>query len=477
MKDDGRRPSGLRSAIEKLWRTRDELSFSQIRLKHVVYFLPLTIILILLDQRNTYFSPQSAFLGEDASLLAYVAYLIGTIVVLLFCMKKQAALHTLIIVAAIGFVLWLALPEGDIKTGAMFIFQFGIGGCAIFATYAHVFVLNNAERLLSIFLVTANYGLFIVLYETGAGGIALSAVLPGILLGVLVFCIFSLRQEEYPDTSEKIAVKAPKGAYIVLFCPFAQFTVNVFGEEVVKACRTGDNAMHGVGIIAAVLLALVIQVVFRRSVWYMLNLFLFFTLAGLLILALPGAEEYHTLGKTLFGIGDGFGYIMTFYIIGIVKRFYNDKFFWIITFAVMLELLVSAVAAGAVSALWPDALPVVAIAIVFLFIAFFMTLSPTIQRNIFDADWIYDFNLPDIVYEGARNKRARMLENFDLSPREKQVAEQLLLGLSVRQIAFKLGVRESTVKGYSKTLYRKLEISSRVELFARFAAADKAPPE
>ncbi|MCL1909833.1 MAG: LuxR C-terminal-related transcriptional regulator [Kiritimatiellaeota bacterium] len=46
----------------------------------------------------------------------------------------------------------------------------------------------------------------------------------------------------------------------------------------------------------------------------------------------------------------------------------------------------------------------------------------------------------------------------------------------MRQIAFKLGVRESTVKGYAKTLYRKLGISSRAELFTRFAAADKEPP-
>ena len=466
-------PHGLRSSIRKLWRTRDELSFSQVRLKHIVYFLPLTIILILLDQRNTYFSPQSDFLGQDASLLAYVAYLTGTIVVLLFCMKKQAALYTLTFIAAVGFVFWLALPVGDAKTCAMFIFQFGIGGCAIFATYAHVFVLNNAERLVSIFLVAANYGLFIYLHETGVSGVALSVILPGILLGVLIFCIFSLRKEEYPDTSEKIAVKAPKGAYIVLFCPFAQFTVNVFGEEVVKACETGDDAMRGIGTIAAVLLALIIQVVFRRSVWYMLNLFLFFTLAGILLLALPGAEDYHTLAKTLFGIGDGFGYIMTFYIIGIVKRFYNDKFFWIITFSVMLELLISAIIAGAVAFLWPDALPAVAIAIVFLFIAFFMTLSPTIQRNIFDADWIYDFNLPDIVYEGERNKRAVVLDTFKLSPREKEVAEQILLGLPVKQIAFRLGVRESTVKGYSKTLYRKLDINSRSELFARFAVPER----
>jgi len=63
---------------------------------------------------------------------------------------------------------------------------------------------------------------------------------------------------------------------------------------------------------------------------------------------------------------------------------------------------------------------------------------------------------------------AEKLAEFGLSPREKEVAGYLLRGLSVRQIAGVLGVRETTARGYVKTLYRKVGINSRPELFAKF---------
>jgi len=58
-------------------------------------------------------------------------------------------------------------------------------------------------------------------------------------------------------------------------------------------------------------------------------------------------------------------------------------------------------------------------------------------------------------------------EAFKLSPREKEVARLMLQGLTMRQTAAHLGIAESTVNGYCGSLYKKLGINSRTELFVR----------
>jgi DNA-binding CsgD family transcriptional regulator len=81
--------------------------------------------------------------------------------------------------------------------------------------------------------------------------------------------------------------------------------------------------------------------------------------------------------------------------------------------------------------------------------------------------------LPDKVFKdmGAiieHIKKAGSFENLGLSPREKEVAEYLLQGFTFRQIASNLGIAESTVNGYSSSLYKKLGINNRTDLLLRF---------
>ena len=55
-----------------------------------------------------------------------------------------------------------------------------------------------------------------------------------------------------------------------------------------------------------------------------------------------------------------------------------------------------------------------------------------------------------------------------LSPRMRQTLERLLVGDSEKEIAARLGLSRHTVHVYVKTLYRRFEVNSRGELFARF---------
>jgi len=55
-----------------------------------------------------------------------------------------------------------------------------------------------------------------------------------------------------------------------------------------------------------------------------------------------------------------------------------------------------------------------------------------------------------------------------LSPRMRQTLERLLAGDSEKEIAARLGLSPHTVHVYVKTLYRRFDVCSRGELFARF---------
>jgi len=67
-------------------------------------------------------------------------------------------------------------------------------------------------------------------------------------------------------------------------------------------------------------------------------------------------------------------------------------------------------------------------------------------------------------------------EQKDLTPREQEILNMLLEGISPKEIAFKLNISYSTVDTHRSKLYRKLGVSSVHELFAKFLP-NKTPPE
>lgn len=56
----------------------------------------------------------------------------------------------------------------------------------------------------------------------------------------------------------------------------------------------------------------------------------------------------------------------------------------------------------------------------------------------------------------------------EMTPREREVFESMLGGHSVKEIARRIGVKEQTVSGYVKVIYRRLGVHSRGELMARY---------
>ena len=70
-----------------------------------------------------------------------------------------------------------------------------------------------------------------------------------------------------------------------------------------------------------------------------------------------------------------------------------------------------------------------------------------------------------------------MLATNDLSPREQQIAESYAAGCSYQEIAADLHIAPSTVRTHLATIYRKLEVSSKVELASRLGGNSVRPRE
>jgi DNA-binding CsgD family transcriptional regulator len=68
----------------------------------------------------------------------------------------------------------------------------------------------------------------------------------------------------------------------------------------------------------------------------------------------------------------------------------------------------------------------------------------------------------------ALKKKAPTLEDLGLSPREKEICLLLLQAYSLKQIGYELKISFSTVNTHYQSLYRKLGISSKAELFMKF---------
>jgi DNA-binding NarL/FixJ family response regulator len=74
-------------------------------------------------------------------------------------------------------------------------------------------------------------------------------------------------------------------------------------------------------------------------------------------------------------------------------------------------------------------------------------------------------------FRSDESKTSKLRPESDLTPRERDVLQQLVKGLPYQDVAEQLGVTRNTVTTHVKSIYRKLSVSSRGE--AVFEALSK----
>lgn len=78
-----------------------------------------------------------------------------------------------------------------------------------------------------------------------------------------------------------------------------------------------------------------------------------------------------------------------------------------------------------------------------------------------------DTKEPDIVL--LNNKQWLYVQNrYNLTPRERQIAELICQGLRSGGIAHSLRIKNGTVKTHTRNIFRKVRVESKISMLLRF---------
>ena len=465
----------LISSLHNLWSAQEILALRNIRKGYLQYFFAFPLAMVFINIQDFIVADGSGVFGLAHTTITFLAFALGAIVMFAFSNEKNIAAISKIsaMITAVGFLPWLFLPNGYLALVCDVVFMAGVGGCVSSSSFSFVFMLNNAERFFGSTLML----LLIDLVELGAEHISISPIVQKIfalvMIAALCVCMYLSKSKDYYGAGNKAIKKFDPSIWLVLFIFFSYFAIRITGFYAPAFQHSSDAWPWGLLAFALILCCIILQVVFKRSIWTLCNVFFIASIMGHLMwyIKLPAAAYLFSELKEV-------GFLITFYLIGCVTNKFCD--FPMHKRLVLLCMTVIGILYVGIDVLHMTMLTqsIAVITAAVLFVAFLL-LSPAFSQHLFFADWSKEFRQINMValVDGtlqtnpAEPNRTPSLDDTNLSPREKQVVLLLLQGMTLRQVAPELGLTPSTVSTYSKAIYKKLGINSRVELFLLFGRA------
>ncbi|MDF2593095.1 MAG: transcriptional regulator, LuxR family protein [Clostridia bacterium] len=465
--------SKLISSLHNLCSAQELLALRNIRKRgYLQYFFAFPLAMSFINIQDFILNDGIGVFGLGHTTITFLAFAIGAIVMFAFSNEKNICATSKIsaFVTAVGFVPWLFLPDGYLALVCDVIFMAGVGGCVSCSSFSFVFMLNNAERFFGITLMI----LFIDMVELSAGFISISAttqkIFALIMIASLCVCMYLSKNTDYNGTGNKAIKKFDPSIWLVLFIFFSYFTIRITGFYAPAFQHPSNAWLWGILALALIFCCIILQVVFKRSIWTMCNVFFIASIMSHLMwyLKLPEAAYLFSELKEV-------GLLITFYLLGCVTNKFCDfrmhKRLILICMAVLGILFVGIDLLH--MTVYTQSVAVITAAILFVV---FLLLSPAFSQHLFFANWSKEFrqiNMSSLAVGTLQTnvedeKMMPSLDDTNLSPREKQVVLLLLQGMTLRQVAPELGLTVSTVSTYSKAIYKKLGINSRAELFLLF---------
>ncbi len=464
-------------AVHKLWNVQDMISLRNIRKGYLSYFFAFPMAMIFVNIQNVILDEGMDIFGLSYTTITFIAFALGSFLMFLFSSEKNITRISKVcsIITAIGFVPWIFLPDSYISLIFDVVFMVGVGGCVSTSSFSFVFLLNNAERFFGSALMILSIGIVKLSAATIHESPLVRKALAFIIIATLCVCMCSVRNDVYHGRGSKKTKKFDPSIWIVLFLFLSYFAIRISGFYASAFEHPSNSKMWGILALILILCCIIQQVVLKRSIWTMCNLFFLTSIMSYLMwyVKLPQVAYMFSEIKEI-------GILIACYLIGCVTNKFCD-------FRMHKRLILFCMATIGFLYVGIDILhrsmdtqTLAAMTAAILFVVFLM-LSPAFSQYLFFTDWSKEFrqinmvSLDEIVSTSLEdNKQAIRIENTNLSPREQQVVHLLLRGMTLRQIAPELGLTASTVATYSKTIYKKLGINSRAELFLLFGGPQNA---
>ncbi|MCL2008149.1 MAG: helix-turn-helix transcriptional regulator [Treponema sp.] len=462
----------MKAVISRLFKSRDELSFGNIRgsLWALVLIFPLSVI----AGNLRYFDHSIALSGIRSSELSFFALGFGWLI-LSFIPKRfiiPSLLFTAIACAALT-TFQVFMPFGPGRFTIYLALKFFNGLSAACAFYIFCFTLNNIERLFGLALIQLYYGFYfstmslfppVHTFINFQGNIVISLV----FLLLAVICLRKPVPES--ERNEPEGGKDSRVPLIIALC-IIYYVITYMSNQIEWAESSVSSLAFGLGSFTSISLVVIIQMLKGRSALYIWLMFLAFSLLGLGAL-LYDAPITAISGSFAYGLGDGLGYIIIYYMCsGAIKLSRSLRMFKFFCLAVFIQYFVIS---GIFSFYFsyfeaPDRF--LAFGVVLVLVSGCLVFMPFIQKRLFEQDWTDGLYLKDIEEYSkplAETAELKAREHLNLTAREEEIFTMLLSGSAPKEIAYTLKISYDTVNFHQKNLYRKLDIQSRAELFARY---------
>ena len=363
------------------------------------------------------------------------------------------------------------------------LYAFGAGLCTGYAFYMFFFFLNSTERLLNVLIVQLYFAVFISIFWNNEDVKAfLANVVVYVAAAFFVLCLFITKQGIVPkrqtpkergcDTDEHCCPIGKKGITVLLYVFIIFTVVDSINKFIVYKDTSVDYHAYGIGVLISIIIAIVIKLVFGRSVLYMWKIFLIGSLLSMAVLALDGILNLRA-GSFLFGIAHALGYIAIFFLIGGSAQMTGclRMFRWFCMVVFLLSFILDPMIANIFSR-FNQSNNFVALILMVVIVCITFSRYSILYTRIFETSWINDLNLikrrPKSTEEAEIKVEADIAEGLGLTPREKQIFSFMLTDMSVKQIMIELEISKGTLNFHTANLYRKLEIQSRTELLVKY---------
>ena len=89
-----------------------------------------------------------------------------------------------------------------------------------------------------------------------------------------------------------------------------------------------------------------------------------------------------------------------------------------------------------------------------------------------DRAKLLSFELAELAKNAAPSPKAKRLSDLGLTKRQIEIARLIAQGASSKEIGFRLGIADSTVKNHAAQIFRKLGVKTRI-FFMRFMADER----
>lgn len=494
-------------SVRNLMSAGKRMPYRDIRPSFLCYTLCFPLAMIFINAQNRIMPGEISVFHFTAATLQYLSFSAGAVLLFVFTNKKNIIRisRTAAVLTASAFIVWIIVRDGYPSLICALFLMAGIGGCVAESSFSFVFLLNRTERFLSCSLMVL-LTMFLkwppILLHSGE---ILKKFIAAVLVFTVAICLYVSKEADFasrhisgpvkpdalkpdtlkpdtlkpdtqkPDTQKpgflktdslKTASLDPepsyrqaKSMYLALYIFVSYFSVRIIGFYSPAFDNPENRAAWGGAAILAIFCFIVLEFLLQKSTWILTCIFYISTVLGCVMWysGYQGLAYFFSEVKEL-------GFLLTFYLIGCASnlfcsfRFHKILVILCIALTAVLYIGIDILHTAGIDTQMLTCFTAASFFIIFLF------LSPVFSRYLFFADWYRQ------TQEKPENEGTGQLQDLSvLTPREKQVVLLLLQGMTLRQTAAELGLTLSTVSTYSKTIYKKLGINSRSELFIRFS--------